>query len=72
MVKKAVIIVEKFNEGITIRWSDADGIVGDTKALAANGNEARLIGKQIWEDLEYMLNDSESEKVKMTVEYEKV
>lgn len=70
MVKKAEIIVEKFDEGITVRWRDTDGIIGDSKGLAYKGGEANLIGRQIWEDLDYILNDAESEKVKVTLEYQ--
>lgn len=70
MVKKAEIIVEKFDEGITVRWRDTDGIIGNSKGLAYKGGEASLIGKQIWEDLEYIINDTDSEKVKVTVEYQ--
>lgn len=72
MVKSATIFVEKFKEGITIRWKDDEGIIADMKSLAPNGKEAEMLGNQIWEDLEYILNDADSQLVQINVEYKKV
>ena len=70
MLQKAEIIVEKFNEGITTRWNDLSGEEGSTKSLALNGNEADVIGQNVWADVFTILDKSGSDKVRIKLEYE--
>lgn len=70
MIKKAEIIVEKFDQGITIRWKDVDGIVEPQKALAPNGTEYAAIGKSVWDDVSDFICDTQTDNVRIKLEYE--
>jgi hypothetical protein len=72
MVQKAEIIVEKFDEGITTRWHDLSGDLGTTKSLAKTGDEAQLIGEDIWADVFNMFDKLGTDKVRVKLEYEVV
>lgn len=71
MVQKAEILVERFEQGITIRWSGTDevGSTEQSKALAIHGTEERIIGQEIWEDLSYIYDKISTDKILVTVEY---
>lgn len=69
MVKKAEIVVEEFDNGITTRWEDVDGIVDPSKSLAAKGNEAECIGKEIWGDVHEILATQPTDKVIIKIQY---
>ena len=69
MIKQTEIIVEKFAQGITVRCEDIRGNE-KTKALATQGYECGIIGKEIWRDVLDVFNESSSEKVRISLEYE--
>ena len=46
---KVKMTVEKFENGIAVKWSDEEGNKSNNVAL--DENEASLIGKEIWSDL---------------------
>lgn len=69
MSKQTEIIVEKFAQGITVRCEDFRGNE-KTKALAAQGLECGIIGKEIWKDISDVLSESSSDKVRIRLEYE--
>lgn len=68
MITKAEIVVEKFNEGITTRWSNTEGTEPETKCLAPEGDEAACIGNELWRDI----CSIDSEKVLVKIEYEAI
>lgn len=70
MNKRTEIVVEKFAQGITVRCEDARGIEPSSKALAAQGYECGIIGKEVWRDVLDTLNESSSDKVRIRLEYE--
>lgn len=70
MVQRAEIIVEEFEQGITVRWFDADKVVDPSKSIAIKGYEDKAIGKEIWEDVSDILHESLSDKVRIKIEYE--
>lgn len=70
MVKKVEIAIEKFNEGITLRWRDLESKVLPSKRLAINGNEAEAVGEEIWGDISELLDDG-AEKLNINIEYTK-
>ena len=71
MNKKTEIVVEKFAQGITLRCKDPRGDEGkSSKALAAQGYECGIIGKEVWRDISDVLNESTSDKVRIKLEYE--
>ena len=70
MIHKAEIIVEQFAQGITVRWRDIDDNVDPSKALAIKGTECTTIGKEIWDDVNEILNNTLTDKVRVRLEYE--
>ena len=69
MIKKAEIVIEKFNRGITVRWSDTDGVQKPSKDLAPVGVECSVIGNNIWNDVFDIFNESLTDKVRIKLEY---
>ena len=72
MLKKAEIIIERFDEGITIRWSDSDGKIESRKSLCPNGAEMSFLGSEIWSDIVSIFDEKKSEKIKLTIEYQHI
>ena len=70
MNKETEIIVERFAQGITVRWRNLDGASEPSKALAARGYECGIIGKEVWKDVMDTFCDSTSDKVRIKLEYE--
>ena len=69
MVRKVEIVVEKFNEGITVRWNDEEGGVRSVKTLAPEGSEAKAIGNILFNDIDDVFDASGSDTVKLKIEY---
>ena len=70
MITKAEIIVEKFDEGITLRWSEPTGTEQGKKSLASSGRESMLLGTEVWKDLSSIFEEKQSDKVKISIEYD--
>lgn len=70
---KVEIIVEQFDNGISLKWKDAER-EEDTKAIVAieGIGEKSEIGKMIWNDVLCVMNNKMTNKVRMRIEYEKV
>lgn len=71
MTTKAVLVIEKFNEGITLHWNECDGEQRG-KSLAINGNEAESIGAEIWSDVYNMMDKTGTDTVVVKLEYQQV
>ena len=68
MIQKAEMIIEKFDQGITVRWRDIDGNIDPSKSLATKGGESIILGKELWEDINEVFDKSLSDKVLINVE----
>ena len=69
MTKEAKIEIEEFDNGITARWEDVSGNVESQKSLAIKGDEARVIGKLIWEDIKGILATQPTDKMIIKIQY---
>lgn len=67
---KVKMTVEKFENGIAVKWSDEEGNKSNNVAL--DENEASLIGKEIWSDLYNLMDHFGTNKVKIRLEYEPI
>lgn len=66
---KVTIDVEQFDNGISLKWKDADGH-GDPEAVVALDREKETaIGKMIWSDIENAMNLVVANKIKMEITY---
>ena len=68
MVQKSETLIEKFPNGITIRWNDVASRIAPDKALAIKGEEANCIGNSVWESVYDLLEQAENGKVEVLVE----
>ena len=65
---KANIIVEQFDNGISLKWSSPEH--GNEAAIVALDEErAYTIGKMIWEDIKAVMNSELKNIVVMKIEY---
>jgi hypothetical protein len=66
---KVTIDVEQFDNGISLKWKDADGH-GEPEAVVALDREKEpAIGKMIWSDIENAMNLVVANKIKMEITY---
>lgn len=70
MIQKAEIVVEQFAQGITVRCKNGDNKSYTSKALAINGAECGIIGKEIWKDISEILCDEATDRIRIKIEYE--
>ena len=68
MVQKSEMLIEKFPNGITVRWNDVAGRIAPDKALAVNGEEAKCIGDSVWDSVSDLLGQADNGKVEVVVE----
>lgn len=65
--QKLEMLVEKFPNGITVRWNGVTGKVVD-KALAIRGEEPKCLGDSVWDSVYDVLNQSGNDKVEVVVD----
>ena len=65
---KADIIVERFDNGITIKWSN-DGVEVES-IVAPDGETEKTIGKMLLEDIDNLMDMKLTNIVKIHIEYE--
>lgn len=67
---KVSIEVEQYDNGISLKWSNEEA-VGDNEAVVAlDADKESAIGKMIWSDVRFVMDNSLANKVRLTVEYE--
>lgn len=69
MIQKAEMIIEKFDQGITVRWRDIDGNAESKKSLASKGSEYKVLGDELWGDINDVLANTLTDQVIVNVEY---
>lgn len=69
---KAEMVVEKFDNGITIRREDTDDFPESINVVVIKGEEHIRIGEEIWEDLYNIMDHSGDNKVRIKIEYEAI
>lgn len=70
MIKNAEIIIEQFDNGITLHWSDLDGDVDDEKLVIPEHMQNSEVGKSIMGDVKNVMDEAATNKVKLTIKYE--
>ena len=70
MTQNAEIIIEKFDNGITLCWHDLDGEVEDEKLVVPEHMQHSEVGKLIMGDVNLMMKEAASNRVKLTIKYE--
>jgi hypothetical protein len=66
---KVTIDVEQFDNGITLKWKDADGHGEPEAVVALDREKETAIGKMIWSDIENAMNLAMISKARMEITY---
>jgi len=66
------MIIEKLDNGIIIRWRDAEGKFDQVNKVAVEGDEAKNIGSEIWRDALEILTTNPGNKVVINLDYKTV
>jgi hypothetical protein len=69
---KATIIIEQFDNGISIKWSDPDMETDPHDIVALDRDKENAIGKMVWEDITDLMNSELASIVKLTIEYQSI
>lgn len=67
---KVDIIVEKFDNGISLKWSSPGQ--DDECIVALEEEQAYTIGKMIWNDIMNEMNNELKNVVKLNIEYKAI
>ena len=70
MTQNAEIIIEQFDNGITLCWHDLDGTTDDEKLVVPEHMQHSEVGKLIMSDVQVVMKELVSNRVKITVKYE--
>ena len=66
---KVTIDVEQFDNGITLKWKNADGNADQEALVALDREKETAIGKTIWSGIEKTMNLVMTKKIKMEITY---
>ena len=69
---KAEVTVEQFNNGISLKWKDAENNIEPEAIVALDNDKVNTVGKIIWDDITLMMDQELCNVVKMTIEYQAV
>ena len=69
---KANIQIEQFDNGITIKWKDAEGEHDQQAIVALERDKEMSIGKTIWEDIKMIMDSHLCNAVEMEIEYKPI
>lgn len=69
---KTEVIVEQYNNGISLKWKDIKGDIEPEAVVALDNDKTRTIGKIIWDDITLMMDRESCNVIKMTIEYQAI
>jgi hypothetical protein len=72
MVLKTEVIVEQFENGISIQWKDLEGQFSETKKIAYEDDKVKVLGGEIMEDIDHFLDSAMTDKLRMVIAYEEI
>ena len=66
---KATITIEQYDNGITLKWEDAEGNEDPHNIVAPDRDITRAIGETIWDDIKNLMDRYSANVVKMAIDY---
>lgn len=66
---KAIITIEQFDNGISLKWQDAEEEIDPKAVVALEREQTRVIGETLWEDVKALMDYKSANVVKMAIEY---
>ena len=70
MTQNVEIIIEQFDNGITLCWHDLDGTTEDEKLVIPEHMQNSEVGKLIMGDVNLLKKEAVANRVKLTINYE--
>ena len=67
--KQVKMIVEKYDNGISIYWTDLNGEADDVKIVSLESTMERGIGNMILDDIKHILDNAVADKVELDIRY---
>ena len=67
---KVTIKIEKFDNGISIKWESPD--VDPQSEVALDYDKEKAIGKMIWDDIKSVMDAELCNQVEMVIEYKPI
>ena len=67
---KAIINIERFGNGIAMKWVSPD--VDSQSEVALDYDKEKAIGKMVWDDIKNVMNAELCNEVEMSIEYKAV
>lgn len=67
---KAKIKIERYDNGISLKWQSQDA--DDQSEVALDYDKEKAVGKMIWDDIKNVMNAALCDEVEMTIEYKAV
>jgi hypothetical protein len=66
---RAEITIEQFDNGISLKWRDAEDVVVPKAVVTLERDQTRVIGETIWDDIKALMDYKSVNVVKMAIEY---
>ena len=66
---KATIKIKQYDNGISLEWVDAEGVVDPQSVVALERDKERAIGEMIWSDIKALMDYKTANVVNMAIEY---
>lgn len=66
---KVEITIEQFDNGISLKWKDADGAADPQSLVAIERDKEKAIGEMIWDDVKHLMDYKLANVVNMAIEY---
>jgi hypothetical protein len=67
---KVNLEIEQFDNGITLKWEDAEEKLDPEAIVALDRDKEAAIGKMIWDDVKSVMDSAVSCKVTMEITYQ--
>lgn len=68
---KAIITIEQFDNGISLKWNDSEGHEPEA-IVALDRDKETAIGKMIWDDVKNMMDVTLTNMMRLKIEYEPI
>ena len=67
---KAKIKIERYDNGISLKWQSPDA--DDQSEVALDFDKEKAIGKMVWDDIKHVMDADLCNEVEMSIEYKAV
>lgn len=65
----AKIIIEQFDNGISIKWEELDQNIDPVAVVALDRDIARTLGEMVWEDIRSVMDTNLTNGAQISLEY---